>query len=146
MSELSIDFVSVAQRYAELSKAQQAELRRIRSPDDLLLEPAFYRLLVGVKPDKRWQRIVYLLPWVKHAAGSTSLGKQLAGVVNERRLFQVIRSDEPNDLIQLRRLVQQIEPVVDWQEFGKFLYFWGDQSKRQLLENYFINLPLPKKD
>jgi CRISPR system Cascade subunit CasB len=59
--------------------------------------------------------------------------------ISEARLFQVVRADEPNDLIQLRRLVQHIEPVIDWAEFGRFLYFWNDRSKRTLLEDFFIH-------
>ncbi len=147
MSEPSIDFVSVVRRYDDLSTGYQAQLRRACSPYDLTSLPAFYRLFPGIKTNTSWQRVVYFLPFVKHAAGESLLGEQLAaGKVSEQRLFQVIRSNSPNDLIQLRRLVQQVEPRLDWQKFGETLFYWNDQKKRRLLENYFLHLPAPKKD
>lgn len=131
------DFVALARRYEQLPPGPKAELRRVVRPDDLGLIPAFYRLLSGVRINPQWQRIVYFLPFVHHAEGSSNLGQQLAGRVSEDRLFQVLRSTSPNDLIQLRRLVQQVEPRADWQKFGAMLYFWNESNKRRLVEDYF---------
>ncbi len=137
---MKIDFVEIAQRFKGLSKGQKAELRRVAAPDDVTLIPAFYRLFPGIKADMRWQRLAYFLPCTHHAPGNLNLGGQLAKAgISEARLFQVIRSESPNDLIQLRRLVQQVEPVLDWQGFGATLFFWGKQNKQRLLEDYFMN-------
>ncbi len=135
-----LDFVVLVQRYDKLSKGHQAELRRVSSPEVLAMLPAFYRLLPGVKTSASWQRVVYFLPFVKHSFEALSLGEQLVNKVSEQRLFQVVRSSTPNDIIQLRRLIQQVEPTLDWQDFGEMLYFWNDQKKRRLLENYFLHL------
>ena len=137
---MNINFVEIAERFKKLSNGQKAELRRVTKPDDVTLIPAYYRLFPGIKTDVRWQRVAYFLPCAKHKAGGSTLGSQLAKAgISEARLFQVIRSESPNDLIQLRRLVQQVEPALDWQYFGTALFFWGKQNKQRLLEDYFMN-------
>jgi len=29
------------------------------------------------------------------------------------------------------------EPELDWQQFGRTMYFWGSRSKRTILQQYF---------
>lgn len=144
-------FVELYQRYSQLEKqigGLKAELKRATSPDDLVEIPAFYRLMIAVGTHKDWQRVAFFLPYASHKQGADSLGKQLAKAgVSEMRLFQVIRSESPNDIIQLRRLVRQIKPTVDWQQLGSMLYYWdyvrpghdAKENKRRLLEDYFLN-------
>lgn len=142
-----IDFVAIVERYDKLSRGQKAELRRA-TLDNLATIPAYYRLLPHIKTNKQWDRIVFFLPYMKHANSpeeAKSLGEQLATKISEERLFQVLRSTSPNDLIQLRRLVQQVEPTVDWQAFGEGLFFWNKDKKRRLLEDYFLHYSAPKK-
>ena len=141
-----IDFVTVARRFKELGSGPKAELRRVARPEDLAMIPAFYRLLPGIQTNTQWQRVAFFLPFASHADGGASLGRQLAEKVTEERLFQVLRSTTPNDLIQLRRLVQQVEPTVNWQKLGETLYFWGEKSKRRLIEDYFTPVSKPKKE
>ena len=136
MTELP-DFVAVKERYDNPDFGFRAELRRVAKPDDLALIPAFYRLLPGVRTDARWQRVVYFLPFTTHLPEGKTLGQALSGKVKEERLFQVLRSTPPNDLIQLSRLVRQIEPSVDWRKLGRSLWYWGETSKRRLIEDYF---------
>ncbi|MDX8395080.1 MAG: type I-E CRISPR-associated protein Cse2/CasB, partial [Mariprofundaceae bacterium] len=113
--------------------------RRCATLDDVAMVPAFYRLFFG-ETDIRHRRVAFFLPYVEQTMGHDLLGAQLAkGKISEQRLFQVLRSEAPNDLIQLRRLVQQVDPKLDWQEFGKQLFFWNDDQKRRILENFFIN-------
>jgi len=133
-----MDFVALVQHYAQLGNGSKAELRRVAKPDDLVLIPAFYHLLPGIRTDKRWQRVVFFLPYITHAENGATLGKQLAGKVSEERLFQVLRSTSPNDLIQLRRLVKQVDPVLDWQKLGAMLFYWNERAKRRLIEDYFL--------
>lgn len=133
---MGIDFIDISKRFDALSNGAKAELRRCRKPDDVSMIPAFYHMFFG-ESDVRHRRVAYFLPYVGHKQGASSLGVQLANKVNEKRLFQVLRSESPNDLIQLRRLVQQVEPVLDWNDFGKQLYFWNDKSKRKILEDFF---------
>jgi len=136
------DFTALWERYRDvLSAGHRAELRRVRSPDELRDVPALYRLLGGRRPNKRWLRVVYMLPYLKHSLKGKSLGAQLAEAnVSEARLFQVIRSEEPNDLVQLRRILQQVEPTVNMDKQGRDLFFWDKrQNKQRLIEDYFVS-------
>ena len=136
------DFAEVRKRYEKLSRGDQAQLgKRIGSPEDLAMIPAFYKLFPGITPNERYRQVAFILPWCKHRDGGKSLGAQLAiADINEKRLFQVVRSESPNDLIYLRRLIQRSELTVNWNELGKSLFFWNDNeiAKRQLIEQYFI--------
>lgn len=133
------DFMALYEHYQKMKPGPQAELKRVVQPDDLLEIPAFYRLLQNNKASKNMQRLVFCLPLIKHQDNGDSLGKALAKTgINEKRLFMVIRSQEPNDLIQLKRLLKQAEPKLDWPSAAKTLYFWNDRAKRQLLEDFFF--------
>jgi len=133
------DFMALYQRYDDLKPGPKAELKRVMNPCDLIEVPAFYRVLHRQKSSLHMQRLLYCLPHIKHIDGGDSLGKALAKAdINEKRLFMVIRSQEPNDLIQLRRLLKQANPSLDWQAAAKTLYYWNDQAKRQLLEDFFF--------
>lgn len=135
---MSIDFREIAGRFEKMGTGPKAELRRCSRPEDVAMVPAFYRLLPGIKTNQQWQRLVYFLPFVKPGGGS--LGAELSKAkISERRLFQVLRSQSPNDLIQLRRLVQQAEPQLDWQQFGETLFFWSEEKKRRILEDFFMH-------
>ena len=136
------DFVALARCHAELGSGPKAELRRVAKPDDLQLVPAFYRLLPGIHTNPQWRRVVFFLPFVRHVDTRLLLGQALKQTgINEMRLFQVLRSSAPNDLIQLRRLAQQAEPAVHWQHLGESLYYWGENQKRCLVEDYFTPVP-----
>jgi CRISPR system Cascade subunit CasB len=130
-----------------LSPGPQAELRRVAKPDELLEVPAFYRLYSG-KAAQEWEkqaylRMIFCLPYIKHTSDPVGLGKALTKgkTVSEKRLFQVVRSDAPNDMIQLRRILQMVKPCANWLSAAKILWYWNERSKRDLLEDYFVNQP-----
>lgn len=142
------DFVALKARFDSegFPTGARAELRRVAEPNDVALLPALYRLFPGQKPDDRHLRLAFLLPHARHAANSKSLGAQLAAdKVAEARVLQVARSRAPLDLIQIRRLLSHADPVVDWQSFGKTLWYWNDISKRQLIEDYYLAQFTPAK-
>lgn len=137
-----LDFVALYQRYKTLSAHGdfRSQLgKRIGSPDELRDRPAFYRLFPGERPPAWGEKIAFFMPFCTHQPGAASLGQKLAEAkISEARLLQVIRADYPNDLIQLRRLVQHVKPSVNWAEFGIALLNW-EKSKRYLLEDFFIH-------
>ncbi|MEW6380588.1 MAG: type I-E CRISPR-associated protein Cse2/CasB [bacterium] len=138
---VEFNFAELKTRFdSALSNGQRAEIRRVRDPDELDWLPSFYRLLpTGAHADRQWRRIIFLLPFARQTDGAASLGAQLAKAkVSEARLFQIIRSNYPNDFLYLRRILQQVQPSLDWQQFGKMLYYWGDNTKRHILEDYFL--------
>ena len=146
------DFMDLYQAWQRLPNGPKAELRRCGKLDDLLEVPAFYRLLGG-RGEKEWekkayQRMIFCLPCVSHTEQKVSLGAALArsrkgtrSAVSESRMIQVVRSEAPNDMIQLRRILKQAEPVVNWALMANQLWYWdfSERSKRDLLEDFFIN-------
>lgn len=134
------DFADLWERYdKKLSAGQRAELRRVAEPDDLSLVPALYALFPGVRPSTQHRRVVFLMPCCAHRAGAKSIGTQLAeGGIGEARVIQTARAKAPTDLIQLRRLVTHLSPTLDWSDFGKTLWYWGEPAKRRLVEDYYL--------
>lgn len=139
------DFMALYNAWEQLQPGPRAELRRVGKPDELIEVSAFYRLFSG-KARQEWekqayQRLIFCLPCVKHTNDDVGLGKALARDrrVSEKRLFQVVRSNAPNDMIQMRRVLQMAEPTVNWPIAAKQLWYWNERSKRDLLEEYFIN-------
>lgn len=142
------DFANFLAVWNRLQPGPKAEMRRVSEPDELLDLPAFYRLVesFGWKADSkpweksRWQRLVFLVNHIE-PNGEYSLGKALAlsGKVNEKRLFQVVRSNYPTDIIQLRRVLKQVEPKVDWLKMARQIWDWGKYRKRSLMEDFVLN-------
>lgn len=139
------DFMALYNEWNRLPPGSKAELRRIGKPNDLIEIPAFYRLFSGKALQERakqaYQRLIFCLPCVRHTDEDIGLGKALAKGkgVSEKRLFQVVRSDPPNDMIQLRRVLRMVEPSANWPKTAKLLWYWNERSKRDLLEDYFMN-------
>lgn len=124
----------------------RAELRRVADWEAVSFCPALYRLFPGQKPDDRHLRLAFLLPCCKHDSKAKPLGAQLAATkVAEARVLQVARAHAPLDLVQLRRLLAHIEPAVNWQEFGKMIWYWGERAKRQLVEDFYLARFTPAK-
>lgn len=141
------DFIALAERFQGLSKGQKAEIRRATEPEALLLLPSYYQLIrrAEFKANAQGCRVVWFLPYVEHQDKTEPLGRVMADKnVNERRLFQVVRSDYPNDLIHLQRILQQIKSSQNWESFGSLLYYWGPskggskKSKQILMKDYYL--------
>lgn len=131
------DFKDLWARWGRLGTGPKAELRRVRNLKELLDIPAFYRL-TGNQSWPGLQRVVFCIPWATHREHAGSLGSALAQAkLSEKRLFQIIRSTEPNDLIQLRRILQHVQPKVDWARLGKQLYWWQAADKQRLIEDFY---------
>lgn len=156
-------FTALASQYLQLSNGDKAALRKVVLPDDLLMQPAFYHLLQATLEQFKEQtktqmrkfleqpslvvRFVYLLPYFQCSNNQKSLGALFREHgLSERRLFLVMRSDYPQDLVQLRRLCQQIKGTpIDTGKLGELLFYWGrdsagsEGSKRQLMQQYYLS-------
>jgi len=146
-----LDSNAIWQAWQSLDNAASAQMRRISEPDELKGVPAFYRLVqpLGWQSDdmrvkRALLRIIFCLTAGKNALKSTdkeiSLGAGLAGSkkINEQRVFQLIRSDAPKDMVHLRRLIIHAEPTVNWPRFVETLYYWNKRAKQNLLEDFVI--------
>lgn len=136
-------FIELHQRFWQtLDNGQRAEIRRTSIIEDLETLPAFYHLIgyFDSKDIKKWAQVTYFLPFIeKHSDKTKPLGKQLSEAkISEKRIFHIVRSTSPNDLIQLRRVIQQAKlSSINWQEFGDCLFSWGKDQKKDLIQNYF---------
>jgi len=146
------DYLELLKKYDSLSNGEQASIRREVEANDLQTNPAFYRLTQGTvfcNNITQAARVVYFLPFVDSKRNhSKKIGTLLKDIrISERRLFLVVRSEYPNDLTQLRRLLQQIKPyaAIDWCAFGEMLFLWGktkeksESSKRRLMQDFYLS-------
>jgi CRISPR system Cascade subunit CasB len=147
MSKQENEYLKLVERYEQLDNGQKALLRRATSPDDMAGIAAFYQLISSTKfqlkqYEKQAAQVVYFLPWVQQRANGKPLGRSLhEHGISEKRLFLVVRRESPDDLIQLRRVVQQIKPTAyaDWAELGNLLFYWGKKNKHQLMRDFYIS-------
>lgn len=135
------DFLVMYECYQSLSAGQRAELRRCTKPEELSEVPAFYRVANKESSIFGQRQFVFCLPLLIHQKGGPSLGHALgkeAGL-SEKRMMMVLRSETPNDLLQLRRLLAMCKPTVDIAKAGEAIYKWNDYQKRKLTEDYFFS-------
>jgi len=139
------DFILLNDRYHKhLDNGERAQIKRATEPEDLLELPAFYRLIGSAshKELKQLSRIAFFLPLVEsHNNEADSLGRQLSKhKISEKRLFHIIRSEPPNDLIQLKRVLQQAKlNKINWQTFGETLFYWGKRKKQRLMQDFYLH-------
>lgn len=154
MLETYSDYLKLVARYEQLDTGQKAMLRRAISPDDMTGIAAFYQLISATKfqlkqNEKQAAQLVYFLPWVQQRTNGKPLGRSLREHgISEKRLFLVVRRESPDDLVQLRRIVQQIKPIAyaDWSELGNLLFYWGKKNKHQLMRDFYISAsPQPQE-
>ncbi|WP_324770174.1 type I-E CRISPR-associated protein Cse2/CasB [Pokkaliibacter plantistimulans] len=158
---MSLDAMALYHAWGALDNGASAQLRRVAEPDDLRDIPAFYRLVKDLgwhepnhqKPLLRavfclsaGKNIIKHMPLNDKNPKAVSLGKALAdsGKVNERRLYQLLRAEWPQDMVQLRRLLVQAEPSLYWPSLMEQLTWWNERSRRQLLEDFVLALPQKK--
>lgn len=165
MSSEAPDFLALWNRYLALSSGDKAALRKATEPDELREFHALYALFPNGRAHDGWLRVTFLLPWCDDCGdvrrnSCPSLGRLLVdGGINEMRLFQVARAKSPNDIVQFRRMLIQLKhPKLDLKKLGALLYssehnpsepdgvwVWSKQSKRQLVENFYLAQFTPAK-
>lgn len=162
-TENGFDALGLLQAWRDLKPGAMAQLRRAAEPDALRDIPDFYRLVqpfgwqeMSWKEQEALVRMVFCLSAHRHGvhhkpkeadqARGITLGQALAKgeKISERRIFQLIRADAPQDMIQLRRLLIHADPVLDWEEMAKQLTYWGKKNRQKLLEDFVLAQP-PKK-
>ena len=146
--------ISFYKKWERLKPGPKAELRRVKEPEELMDRPAFYHFIASLGFENPWKEglamLLFCIPYISHPGENNRIGAALgkSGKVSEKRIYQVIRSEYPNDIIQLRRILQHIKPQVNWPTAAKQIYFWHlknkdhvKQNKRQLLEDFILNQP-----
>jgi len=152
------DFQAMYDDFVRLDSARQNLLKRAIAPEDLLEKPAIYELYRKhlKQPEQRngLLRLIFCLPYIEHRTDGKSLGASLAAPgsdgrskISEKRVIQLSRiEDRSQAMVQLRRLLKHAQPTLDWNKAGKSIWYWGKNSRRQLLEEYFLAQPSIQKN
>lgn len=135
------DFVAMKAKYEKLPKGDKAKLARVTKPEEFPMIGATYKLLPsGEKPHTGWQRVMFLLPLVKHETDGYSLGT-LFGLcgVKEERIQHIINSNISNSLSYIESCLKLCgdNNKVDFQKVAELLFYWGDKSKERLLQDFY---------
>lgn len=147
-------FADVRERYEFFSRGEKAQIgKRIGTPEDLALIPAFYKLFPGVTPSAWHYRVAFMVPFIGYSNDGYSLGQYIAAQERlnkagnlERRILQIARAlpNQNQDIIYLRRLMMRFdEPAINWNLSGLAQFFSIDEEKNMngkkiLIEQYFI--------
>jgi CRISPR system Cascade subunit CasB len=152
------DFQKLYEDYEQLDSTRQNLLKRSITPDDLFEIAAFYDLYRPhfKSPHQRagLMCLIFCLPYVTHKPEGKSLGAALSAIgpdgrpiISEKRVIQLSRiEDRSKAMIQLRRLLKHAQPVLDWCNAARSIWYWGKRSRRQLLEDFFLSLPVKTKE
>jgi CRISPR system Cascade subunit CasB len=139
-------YLGLWDKYQQLGNGAKADIKKVSVPRELLSVGAFFRLCKQENDLLKYANVVFILPWLSHKKG-VSLGSVFYGDpkhrVSEARMIQLKRSDYPQDIVGLRRIIWQAagrhaEQSVDWEKLGPQLFYWGDANKQKILEDYYI--------
>lgn len=140
-------YINLFDFYQNFSNGPKADIKRVSNPQELLSIGAFFRLCRQEDNLLKYANVVFILPWLTHEKG-VSLGSVFYGDqkyrISEARMIQMQRSDYPQDIVSLRRMVWQsagrhAEQAVDWEVLGPQLFYWGDNNKQKILQDYYIS-------
>lgn len=145
------DFTALYDDFRHLDATRKSLLKRAVSPEDLMEIPAFYDLYRKHFKAREQRagllRLIFCLPYISHQPEGQSLGASLSAKgsdgrakVSEKRVIQICRiEDGAQAMRQLRRVLKHAEPVLDWNKAAKTIWYWGKNSRRQVLEDYFLS-------
>ncbi|HDY87077.1 MAG TPA: type I-E CRISPR-associated protein Cse2/CasB [bacterium] len=150
------DWMGIYEKFQEMDKTRKNLLKRAVEPENLLEQSAFYEFYSKQlkKAGQRNQllRLVFCLPFIRHNGNGSTLGEAFAKFLNNRpivskkRVIQLSRIDDAvRGMVQLRRLLKQARDSsgfveLDWNKLAKLLWFWGGNTRRNILEDYFLSL------
>ncbi len=145
------------------STGDRARLRRAESPEDVVLVPAFHRLLaslggaVAFPARPRWALIAGLLARVRHgdAPGiglAAAMGQPVTlggarATVSEPRVRRLLEADQPEAVYtQLRRAISRVDRPLDVLALARDLYYWdrGPGVRREWAYAYYAAAPETK--
>lgn len=144
------DFQEIYDDYSQLEATRQNLLKRVVIPEELFEIPAFYELYRKhfKSPEQRpgLLRLIFCLPYIRHQPGGLSLGASLAkkgkdgrSRISEKRVILISRiTGKSQAMRQLRRLLKHADTEMDWLKAARSIWYWGKNSRRQLLEDYFM--------
>lgn len=134
-------------------KGDRAELRRSKNLQQIRFCKAYYRLLHDLNEynpiHNRLALVTGVLSHVDEDSPILTLGVQMAMLkkaessdspaVSEIRFRKIITITDLDDLfIAMIRTVRMLGNQCNLADLANILYFWGDRTKKQLAEDYYL--------
>ncbi|MCU7864706.1 MAG: type I-E CRISPR-associated protein Cse2/CasB [Candidatus Thiodiazotropha sp. (ex Lucinoma borealis)] len=133
----------------------RARLRRCKSPEEVMLEPAFHRLLNRMRPflasddslseETAYTRLAAVAGLLSHvtANDSKSLADRMAEPKGNRPLLSSLRfrrllKNQFDDLYPaLMRVIRQLDKHASLFDLANSVFYWGDTIRKRWALNYF---------
>lgn len=133
----------------------RARLRRCNSPEEVMLEPAFHRLLNRLRPllerdgdeltENDLRRLAAIAGLLAHVTSrdSRTLAERMADMKGGRPLLSSLRfrrllRERFEDLYPaMIRVVRQLDKKVNLNDLAESVFYWGDKVRKRWAIAYF---------
>ena len=141
-------FVKLKNEY-DRNEKNYFKIKRAQLPSDLREMSDFYDLLKKIPAEHKeglrrnltqFSRIIYMFPYVKHSEKAKRLGESLSHKITEFRMKQFMKTQGEQEIRVLRNLCRISEsPYVNTEKVGRMLFYWNDNQKRRIVEDYYMS-------
>jgi CRISPR system Cascade subunit CasB len=135
----------------ERRRGDRAALRRCATTTEIMLHPAFHRLVQNVDDRQRLEQLacaVGVLVHVETDGGGDSFARTMAEPKGEKatvsglRFRRVLRADSPDEVLgELRRAVQLTGRTAPVSALARDLSRWNDDVRKRWAFAYYENAP-----
>lgn len=137
-------------RSLDKDRGDRAALRRCRTPDSVVMIPAFHRLVtdlrrldIAVRTDGL-ARVAGLTAHVKEHGEVRRIARQMAERhgdrprVSELRFRRLLAFTEGDDLYPaMRRTVRLLDGSVNLTDMAQSVYWWNDRTRKEWAYDYY---------
>jgi len=141
----------------EEDKGSRAQLRRCKTPEDVVMVSAFHRLCRRIRPLMKGERegwemriaaIAGLLAHVRKLDSRKTLAEQMAvgdsPAVSELRFRRLLQRDRQDLFGALIRVLSLLDKKANPFDLARSVYYWGDNERKRWAFAYFPNVPEKK--
>jgi len=134
----------------EEDKGARAQLRRCKTPEEVVMVPAFHRLCRRVRPlmkderegwEMRMAAIAGLLAHVRKLESRKTLAEQMAmgdtPAVSELRFRRLLQRDRRELFGALIRMLGLLDKKANLFDLARSVYYWGDKERKRWAFAYF---------
>ncbi len=141
----------------EDDRGSRAQLRRCKTPEEVVMVSAFHRLCRRIRPlmkkehdgwEMRMAAIVGLLAHVRKLDFRKTLAEQMAAgdspAVSELRFRRLLQHDRRGLFNALIRVLGMLDKTANLFDLAQSVYYWGDGERKRWAFDYFPNVPEKK--
>lgn len=138
----------------EEDKGARAQLRRCKTPEEVVMVPAFHRLCRHLRPLMKHERegwemriaaIAGLLAHVRKLDSRKTLAEQMAEkrpggdspIVSELRFRRLLQRDRQDLFTALIRVLGLLDKRANPFDLARAVYYWGDKERKRWAFAYF---------